>query len=499
MLQLVGLTAQGYKMTKETRRSRYEAKKKEEEEEEPDEEELERQRVVAEQKERLKESQQQTRAQSKEKKKEAKAFQDRMVSTIATAKKGKLKKVKLKKGQEEVEDVSGKPLPEGHRNLPNHVHCKNIRAANGFQQYVREIIKQFEKVVKEGKNVAEEYRLIIQSVYWACKAVGVAGTRKADVDEVFAAIRDKDCAAWRMKLKGRKFLKPDIAAEYAEEEEAVLIEQPWRPPNVDELLKDEIANKTPLQLDALNRDIKAAMEHQQKAHRHAADSLEKMEVIRMNTTIPMFVRIAEAIYRPLVVMRLPSVDDALDESLKIKRQREETRREFESPIEDVAMFQNVPRCNKEWEFNAEGKATRMLAAIITRYIHERINKDTAKVLSAKSLHMKFGIAESSLGKVISGRQYKGGKEIGEYVPDDEEIEIEDDIELEEAEGTSGLEPVLKKGKGKKSGKKRSATEIRKDQQKKKPRKDDDGDDNEPEKGPLKPAVTAGRGPVILEH
>ena len=53
----MGLTAQGYKTTKETRRTRYEAKKKEEEEEGPDEEELERQRVIAEQKERLKESQ----------------------------------------------------------------------------------------------------------------------------------------------------------------------------------------------------------------------------------------------------------------------------------------------------------------------------------------------------------------------------------------------------------------------------------------------------------
>ena len=302
-----------------------------------------------------------------------------------------------------------------------------------------------------------------------------------------------------MKLKGRKFLKPDVAVDYAKEEEAVLIEQPWKPPNVDELLKDEIANKTSLQLDALNRDIKAAVEHQQKAHRHVADSLEKMEVIRMNTTIQTFVRIAEAIYRPLVVMRLPSVDDALDESLKIKRQREEMRREFESPIEDVAMYQNVPRCNKEWEFNAEGKATRMLAAIVTRYIHERINKDMAKVLSAKSLHKKFGIAESSLGKVISGRQYKGGKEIGEYVPDDEQIEIEDDIELECAEGMFGLEPVLKKGMGKKSDRKRPASEIRKDQQKKKQRKDNDDDDDETEKGPLKPAVTAGQGPVILAH
>ena len=264
ILQLVGLTAQEYKTTKEMRRTRYEARQKEEEEMEQDPEEQERQRIIAEQKERLRETQCQTRVQSKEKKKEAKAFQDRMVSTIATAKKGKLQKIELKKEQDETEDVSGKPLPEGHRNLPDHIHCKNIRAANGFQQYVREIIKQFEKVVKEGKNVAEEYRLILQSVFWACKAVGVAGTRKANVDEVFAAIRDKDCAAWQMKLKGRKFLKPDVAAEYAEEEEAILIEQLWRPLNIDDLLKDEIANKTPLQLDALNRDIKSAMEHQQK-------------------------------------------------------------------------------------------------------------------------------------------------------------------------------------------------------------------------------------------
>ena len=455
----MGLTKQEYKTTKETRRTRYEQKKKEEEEVEPDLEEQERQRVMKEQRERLKESQRQTRSQAKEKKKEAKDFQDRMVSTIATAKKGKLKKVELKRETEDIEDVSDKPLPEGYRNLADHIHCKNIRAVNGFQQYVREIIKQFEKVVKEGKNVAEEYHLIIQSMYWACKAVGVAGTRKASVDKIFAAIRDKNCAAWRMKLKGRKYLKPDVAAEYIEEEEAILIEQPWRPPDIDDLLKEEIANKSPLQMEALNENIREAIDYQQKAHHHAADSLRHMETLRKNTTVPTFIRLAEVIYRPLVVMRLPSVDDALDESLKVKQQREQTKREYESPIEDVAMFQNAPRCNKEWDFTGEGKATRMLAAIVTQYIHKRINKDTARVLSAKTLHEKFGIPESSLGKVISGRQYKGGKEVGEYVLDDEEVEIDADIELETVQGSSGVEPVLKKGTGKKTGKKREASEI----------------------------------------
>ena len=42
---------------------------------------------------------------------------------------------------------------------------------------------------------------------------------------------------------------------------------------------------------------------------------------------------------------------------------------------------------------------RMLATIFTRFIHERINKDTAKVLSTKPLHNKYGVARLSLGKV----------------------------------------------------------------------------------------------------
>ena len=110
---------------------------------------------------------------------------------------------------------------------------------NGFQQYVREIIKQFEKVVKSGNNIGEEYKLIIQSIFWVCKAVGVTGTKKANVDEVYAAIRDKDCLAWKMKLKGKKFVKLDAVLDLEDEEDPIVMDQPWRSPAVDDLLKDE--------------------------------------------------------------------------------------------------------------------------------------------------------------------------------------------------------------------------------------------------------------------
>ena len=74
----------------------------------------------------------------------------------------------------------------------------------------------------------------------------------------------------------------------------------------------------------------------------------------MNMTIPTFIRIAEAMTQPIVTLRLPSIDDTLDETLRTKKQREETQREYQKPIEDVTMYQNMPRCNKECEFNSEG-------------------------------------------------------------------------------------------------------------------------------------------------
>ena len=84
-------------------------------------------------------------------------------------------------------------------------------------------------------------------------------------------------------------------------------------------------------IKALSEEIKQVLYHQQKAHRHAADSMQHLETIWMNTTIPMFIRIAEATVCPLVTLRLTSVDDVLDKTLRIKKQREETCREYEKP------------------------------------------------------------------------------------------------------------------------------------------------------------------------
>ena len=78
------------------------------------------------------------------------------------------------------------------------------------------------------------------------------------------------------------------------------------------------------------------------------------------------------------------------------------------PIDEVVFAQNVPTYNPEWQHSNEGKATSYLAMLVCRYMNELKRKDNKVVLSAKALEAIFHTASSSVGKLISGKQYWGG-------------------------------------------------------------------------------------------
>ena len=67
-----------------------------------------------------------------------------------------------------------------------------------------------------------------------------------------------------------------------------------------------------------------------------------------------------------------------------------------------------PQYNPEWEHSTNGRTTSYLATLICRYMHELQQKDKKVVLSAKALETIYHTASSSIGKLISGRQYLGG-------------------------------------------------------------------------------------------
>ena len=77
-------------------------------------------------------------------------------------------------------------------------------------------------------------------------------------------------------------------------------------------------------------------------------------------------------------------------------------------IDEVIFAQNVPTYNPEWQHSNEGRATSYLAMLVCRYMNELQRKDKKVVLSAKALEAIYHTASSSVGKLISGKQYLGG-------------------------------------------------------------------------------------------
>ena len=96
------------------------------------------------------------------------------VSVMDMKKKKKLKKLPVADIQspEEDDDDDEEPLPEDFHLLEESIHCVNIRKSEEFRAYLNEICTEFVKMVKQGRGVKEEYRKVIRSMYWVCKAVG---------------------------------------------------------------------------------------------------------------------------------------------------------------------------------------------------------------------------------------------------------------------------------------------------------------------------------------
>ena len=73
-------------------------------------------------------------------------------------------------------------------------HCINMMRADDYQAYLRQIILEFERLIKSGAtDIQENYGKVIQSMFWAVKANKQMILNGVDPDEVLASIPDPKC------------------------------------------------------------------------------------------------------------------------------------------------------------------------------------------------------------------------------------------------------------------------------------------------------------------
>ena len=337
--------------------------------------------------------------------------QPKAVSLVQTKKKRKsLKTEKILSAEEEDEEDE---IPKGFHLQEESPHCLNMQRAEDFQAYLRQLVLEFERMLKAGgSDMRIEYGKVIESFYWACKANKQTICNDAKPDDVLASVKDPACKAWKLKLNGKESAdpttlipEPPVAPQRASD--AVSFKNPEE---ILEAVKEELAGKTPLQIKELKITIANICRSQALAHRHAADAADHLVTLTEIASLPVVMTVMNACQRPVVAIKIPEVDEMLQRAQdKVDAiRRVQLRTAGSRPIDEVVFAQNVPTYNPEWQHSNEGKATSYLATLVCRYMNELQRKDKKVVLSAKALEAIYHTASSSVGKLISGKQYLGG-------------------------------------------------------------------------------------------
>ena len=301
-------------------------------------------------------------------------------------------------------------IPEGFHLQEESPHCLNMQRAEDFQVYLHQLVLEFEKMQKTGgTDMRTEYRKVIKSFFWACKSNKQMICNNAVPEDVLASVKDPLCKVWKLKLNGKDSVdptslvpEPPVAPQRASD--AISFKNP---DEILEAVKGELEGKTLIQIKELKITIANICRSQALAHRHAVDAADHLVTLTEIASLPVVMTVINACQRPVVAVKIPEMMQRAQDKVDAIKQVQ-IRTGGVRPIDKVVFAQNVPTYNPEWQHSNEGRATSYLAMLVCRYMNELQRKDKKVVMSAKALEAIYHMASSSVGKLISGKQYLGG-------------------------------------------------------------------------------------------
>ena len=226
-------------------------------------------------------------AQEKDQKDKAKCYSQRITSGKFLKKPKALTLVETKKWKKSMkmgdiasaeEEDDPDDIPEGFHLQEESPHCINMNRAEDYQAYLRQIVLDFERIIKSGgTNISEEYAKVIESMFWAVRANKRMILNGADPAEVLASVPNARCKAWPLKLNGKTMVDPttlvddtDIGPQMASDIVNL------KPQEIFELVEDELVGKSKEQVSTIKKCIGNICREQALAHRHAAEAADNM-------------------------------------------------------------------------------------------------------------------------------------------------------------------------------------------------------------------------------
>ena len=413
--------------------------------------------------------------------------------------------------------------------------CGNPVEAAGFRATMKMLALELKKAVRKGKNIEETYTDLIKSTIEVAKAMRYPGATTVELGEVLKSVKDLKCSAWRKYLKGETKMEPaDVELEDEEPEEDLVIQGPILGKESTDAAAEAIHKLPPLLLADTKRQLKHLFDHTMKAHQHAAEASKCLKELHEQLPLDVFLRIADSAVRPLVVIHIPQTEQVIEKLKETAlRRTQERKRTGSTEVMDVMISRNLPQRVAKWTAELEYRPVKMIASIVYKYIREVMFK--GKTVT-QTIVDEFGLPKTTIHRQLFGKKYPGGGQTLEKLRSQDRkveatgsgqrkvavilkrIDTEKDAPAKKIEATGSgkrkvakttktvteVEPPSKKGKGpgKKSGKERSAEDIRgaataesekrkREVQKRKAQEEEEEFDEDPDK-PTKAEIRASK-------
>ena len=413
--------------------------------------------------------------------------------------------------------------------------CGNPVEAAGFRATMKMLALELKEAVKKGKNIEETYTDLIKSTIEVAKAMKYPGATTVELGEVLKSVKDLKCSAWRKYLKGDTKMEPaDVELEDEEPERDLVIQGPILGKEATDAAAEAIHKLPPMLLADTKRQLKRLFDHTMQAHQHAAEASKCLKELHEQLPLDVFLRIADTAVRPLVVLHIPQTEQVIEKLKETAlRRTQERKRTGSTEVMDVMISRNLPQRVAKWTAEEEYRPVKMIASIVYKYVREVMFK--GKTVT-QTIVNEFGLPKTTIHRQLFGKKYPGGGQTLEKLRSQDRkveatgsgqrkvavilkrIDTEKDPPAKKIEATGSgkrkvakttktvteVEPPSKKGKGpgKKSGKERSAKDIRgaataesekrkREVQKRKAQEEEEEFDEDPDK-PTKAEIRASK-------
>ena len=303
------------------------------------------------------------------------------------------------------------------------------------------------------------------------------GAAQVRTEDILPAIKDIECNAWRKHLEGKTRMNPEDLFDEDEEEhpadEDLLIEQNMLGKEAADAAAAAIEKHPKLLVKDVNNKLHKLFGEIEKAHRHAAEATETLRELHEDVPLDVFLRIADATVRPLVILHIPKTAALVQKLTEAGVERMQRIIKGSHNVVDVMIQRNLPTCG-DWTTEEEYRPRKMIAALIHKYLRDTMVKEAT---ATQIIVEEFKLAKTTIHRQIWGKKYPGG---GQKIQDTRGPEGKASgsgskqvaaVILKQSEATEALIEKTaevakdKKGKGKgksSSNKARSAADIRKE-------------------------------------